>query len=93
MRTFKLYSLGNFQISATVLLTMITMLQIDSITYLFYNWKFVQKECVVCLFVSFCLIGKVIFQSYISQNLRPFFVLCYPKLFYAKFWHLSYCSF
>ena len=37
-RTFKIYSLSNFQMGNAVLLTIITM------TYLFYNWKFIRFD-------------------------------------------------
>ena len=41
MRTFKIYSLSNFQIYNEVLVDIVTTLYIISqITYLFYNWKF-----------------------------------------------------
>lgn len=43
IRTFKTYSLGNFQIYSTVLLTIYSHYPIHYIprTYLFWNWKFV----------------------------------------------------
>ena len=39
MRTFKIYSLRNFQICNTVLLTIVILLYITS-----YNWKFVPFD-------------------------------------------------
>ena len=43
MRTFRIYSLKNFQTYHTALLTIVTMLCITSpeLIYLSYNWKFV----------------------------------------------------
>ena len=65
MRTFKFYSLSNFQIYTTVLVSIVTIVYIISpalITYLFYNWEFipfdVPHHCVcvcVCLYVSVCV--------------------------------------
>lgn len=41
VRTLKIYSLGNFQVHNTLLLTIITMMYIRSRTYSSYNWKFI----------------------------------------------------
>ena len=45
MSTFKIYSLSNFQIYNTVLLTIVTnAVHYIPMTYLFYNWKFVSFD-------------------------------------------------
>ena len=46
LRTFTIYSLSNFQKCNTVLLTIVTMLYIETLpmTYLFYNCKFVPFD-------------------------------------------------
>ena len=43
MRTFKINSLNNFQMFDAIL-TIITMMDIRSRTYLFYNWEFVPID-------------------------------------------------
>lgn len=52
MRPFRIYSLSNFQIYNTILLTIVTLLYIP-VTYWFYNWKFVLFNylCPFCLFL------------------------------------------
>ena len=46
MRTFKIYSLSNFQVQNTVLLIIVTMLYIRSpeLVHLKYNWNFVPYD-------------------------------------------------
>ena len=44
MRTFKIYFFSSFQLYSTVMLTIVTILTLDSQTYSTYNWKFVPLD-------------------------------------------------